>query len=1615
MDALQEIIFFDLEANPRTDELLLIGAFRGGDQFVGKGIAEFAEFSRGAHILCGHNIISHDLPLLKSKGLPDDFLNRPSIDTLFWSALLFPRKPYHHLVKDYHLAGAELNNPLADAAIARALFADILAAFHSLPRALKLIYTKLLENQPGFNGLFEVLDRKDVPADFGIESLEPFYRENLSGSFCGSTSLQGIIEENPVELAFATALIQTGDPESVFPPWIFHRFPEVQGIIRKLRAECMGEGGCAYCRFAAPKSGLKRFFGYDQFRAFEEETGKPLQEQVVEAALSGKSLLAIFPTGGGKSLTFQLPALIRGEGLHALTVIISPLQSLMKDQVDVLRNRHDITSAVTINGMLSPLERADAIERVRSGGANLLYISPESLRSGTIFNLMKGRQIDRFVIDEAHCFSAWGQDFRVDYLYIGPFLKKLRAAKRLEAPIPVSCFTATAKPSVADDIRHYFKEKAGLDLELFQTGTARKNLTYSVIKTQSPEEKFERLTELLQSQEGPKIVYVARVKTSEKLAQRLREHGFTARAYNGQLDRDAKVEIQDAFMQEAGDTDIIVATTAFGMGVDKDNVSMVIHYNISDSLENYIQESGRAGRRPELRASCYILFDENDLNEHFLLLNSTKISHKEIYQIWQGIKRFKKKTFTKSALEIARLAGWDTEIFQLETRVKAAIAALEDSGYLTREENAARIFGQSILVKNVEDANSIIDRHSDLFSAEDNPAAKRVFSSMISRARTSEDAQVDWMADSLGLERDRVTHIINLFRQVKLLSNEKDLTAYYYTLKGSRHSKEIFDLTTRTEKALFELLFPNEEARSRKVFLREINETLNEAGVQSDILTLRNLLNYWQTLKYIEKERLDRSTEQFRIKRQVPQEKFAAQLRDRQEAAGYAMRVFQIHYLIEADKDPDFPDKRLMKFSVAHLKEAIEEFLPAKYPIDFYETVLLYLHYLNVIELKSGLLIYYNPMKITRQADDSRKQYTVNDYQKLGRYYQTRTEQIHIIGEYAKKQLQYHEEASRFVEDYFTLPYDDFLTKYFNNRKRKIQEPITEEKFQQIFGALSTEQLTVVKDNQSENVLVAAGPGSGKTRVLVHKVASLLLMEDVKPEQFLMLTFSRPAAQEFKTRLKALIGKLAYYIDIFTFHGFAFQLAGRVGNLERSQDILQKMKIAIEQEEISLERLRNKSVIVVDEYQDLSQEEYDFLMAIAGKSEKVRVIVVGDDDQNIYAFRGSSTRFMQAFAHQKNASTYFLTSNYRAKNNLVHFANAFLEQSRTKDRIKHGIQLTPYQSENGLIQVVTYKTGNLQLPLAESIRQLNPKGTSAVLTQTNEEALMVGNLLQQAGLRVRMIMDREEFPLRNMLEIRVFTHLIQDSVRDQIGLISEQAWQDAKTRIHAAFSGSANLKLAENVIREYERTNPRKLNSEWRQFLGESRIQDFYLPENGLILVSTMHKAKGKEFDNVFLMLNKFPIHDEEKERALYVAVTRAKNSLFIHTNRPFRPVSDLPGLHYLEDSSDWPEPDMLVLQCSLKDVWLDYFQQPDVARAVKNLLPGQILKQDQEITALFTDLSGERILWLSKKFAGRFERYLNMGYQLEEAKAQYVVIWHDEKTDKDFRVVLPELRLKKG
>ena len=247
-------------------------------------------------------------------------------------------------------------------------------------------------------------------------------RLKFKDEICENINLATIIEGYSIELAYCLSLINSfiyhKKIHSITPPWVLKNYPEVERLMLLLRNKpCIS--GCAYCSNALDiHKGLKKFFGFDSYRTYD---GEALQKKAVQAAINNKSLLAVFPTGGGKSITFQVPALMSGENSKGLTIIISPLQSLMKDQVDNLE-KNGITDAVTINGLLDPIERAKSFERVEDGSASILYISPESLRSKSIERLMLGRKIIRFVIDEAHCFSSWGQDFRVDYLYIGDFI-----------------------------------------------------------------------------------------------------------------------------------------------------------------------------------------------------------------------------------------------------------------------------------------------------------------------------------------------------------------------------------------------------------------------------------------------------------------------------------------------------------------------------------------------------------------------------------------------------------------------------------------------------------------------------------------------------------------------------------------------------------------------------------------------------------------------------------------------------------------------------------------------------------------------------------------------------------------------------------------------------------------------------------------------------------------------------------------------------------------------------------------------------------------------------------------------------------------------------------------
>ena len=711
---------------------------------------------------------------------------------------------------------------------------------------MKRIYFILLGDKQEFRDFFAY-----VEYSCGRESGDVEIREYFHGKICEHADIEQLLREHGIELAYCLSLIYADDEYSITPPWILMRYPFVDSVMNKLRGTKCAQG-CVFCdEMMDAVRGLKRFFGYDAYRSFD---GVPLQEQAVRTAVDGDSLLAVFPTGGGKSITFQVPALMAGKNTKSLTVVISPLQSLMKDQVDNLE-RGSITDAVTINGLLDPIERMEAIRRVESGEAHILYISPESLRSRSIEKLLQDRKIARFVIDEAHCFSAWGQDFRVDYLYIAEFIKKICEKKNLGYIIPVSCFTATAKQNVIDDIREYFNKNLDLNLKLYTASSERKNLTYKVIKKEESE-KYEAVRGLLEYNKCPTIIYVSRTKKSKELALRLTQDGYPARTYNGKMDKTEKSRNQDDFI--TGKVDIMVATSAFGMGVDKKDVGMVIHYDISDSLENYVQEAGRAGRDQKINAQCFVLFNDEDLNKHFLLLNQTKISIQEIQQVWKAIKDATRtrSRMSNSALEIARDAGWDDGVKDIETRVKTAIAALEDAGYIRRGQNMPRVYADSIMVRNSAEASEKI-RKSGLFDSKEEEQAVRIINKLISarsRSRGNDqdaEARVDYISDHLGIEKAQILHIIQLLRQAGILADARDLTVY--AEESGFGNKPASILFSYMDLERFILSQISQTVSNKNI--KELNELAGEIGVKkSNTDKIKTILNFWAIKGLIKRE-----------------------------------------------------------------------------------------------------------------------------------------------------------------------------------------------------------------------------------------------------------------------------------------------------------------------------------------------------------------------------------------------------------------------------------------------------------------------------------------------------------------------------------------------------------------------------------------------------------------------------------------------------------------------------------------------------------------------------------------------------------------------------------------
>ncbi|WP_198306171.1 RecQ family ATP-dependent DNA helicase [Arcobacter vandammei] len=1583
---MKNIIFCDIEASLTTNKIKELGAVYKNSELRTTNVVELRNFLSlcKSDFICGHNFIDFDLKILKHTSILQDLAKYNFIDTLPLSLLLFNEKTLHSLPKDYKSEDDFSNNPVEDSKISSILLDKLFEKFKTLTVDSKNIFYSLLKDNIYFSGFFKYISDYFEFEKLNNEDLYSLIKIKHSKSIRNHEYLKELINSNRVELAYILALLTPYIEIKAHPAKILYTFPNIVDIQKEL---------CFDIKIAKDKliDFSSEVFGISSFRPFPRLNANLLenpslsQREIVEASLDDESFLAILPTGGGKTFTFWLPAIYKAKHYKSLTVVISPLQALIEDHIKSFNQKVANYKAVAISGFMSPLERAESIEYVVNGEADILYIAPESLRSNTIFGILKNRFIERFVIDEAHCLSTWGNDFRQDYFYICEFIKDLISKKNFQDFIPISCFTATAKPSVISDIENYFLDGLGIKLNKYLAVPERKNLQYKAISSKS-KDKYLDLLKLINEHNGATLVYIpTSTKKCDEIAQNLqRDTNKSVKSFHSKLDSTIKMQILKDYIENS--IDVIVATTAFGMGVDKANITNVIHYEVSDCLENYAQEAGRGARDEKLEAFCPILFDEDDLDKHFLTLNRTKLTASEINSIFKVLKNCKSDVISKTAFEIAKEAGWDVEdsSFDYSTKIKTALLELEREGYINRKRNKTSFFADSIASKSMEKLHKKLE-NSDL-SEDEKQRLVLVLQTIIGRGKP-EAIQVDEIAHLLGYKKSEISLAINQLKQFELLGDNKDLS-----LEIRNSSLAIFEKTSKMELALFEYL---KLLNVQKIRIRDLNEEINFLKISDK--------NESETIKQIIKSWSDRVNFIFsRVNREQDIWYYKIESLDFLKEKIEKRQLISRKILYELIKELDDKSSKEITFSLKKLFDSFNQ----EFKLDDIDKALLYMHHLKVIELLKGRFINYSPMIIHKEEKFlAKRKYTQSEYkQRLEQHYQTKVESIHIIGEYAKKLKNDGQKAKEFLKDYFTISYQSFKDKY-KLIKERISKPITETRYNKIFKKMSIEQKQIIEDTKTKAIMILAGPGSGKTKVLVHKIASLLLTEDIKPEQFMMLTFSKSAKNEFKSRLNDLIGALSYDVEIQTFHSYALKLIARVAN-KNSNEVLQNAIVEatrqINEKELNLPHI---AVLILDEYQDINEESFLFVKAIYNANEgDTKIIAVGDDDQCIIGFNGANidyiNRFKEEFSINENDKESFkqfeLLCNFRSKKNIVEYSNEFIEKVTTRFKTNRLYSNSP---NLGVVNVYSYISPNYINPLIELIKNDEKQENIAILAKTNEEVMDIYSKLHQNGVDAKFLIDREKFELKNIVELAEFNKILNEFIKNE-NSYKEIFFEKALQIIENRYKTSTNIELLYKIVDRFLTQSDDYFVSQWISYIEEIKLEDFDNYKKS-ILVSTIHKSKGLEFDKVYVIVDKNPKDDDEK-RVYYVGMTRAKSELSI-----LRQGKDIENkkeyINYFFDEKEYLKDEKIFTHImSLSDIKLGvdskkYGSKDIVAGENLTIEEGKydnfILTKDSKIVAAF-----------SNRFDELIKEKLSKGFVVKSCIVEYVVLWEDRENSKTLK-----------
>lgn len=1546
------------------------------------------------------------------------------VDTLFLSALAFPQRPYHPLAKPYKQVRSELSDPVADCHQTRVLLEECLVRLQwrgSQHRGLLSVYRSCL---PGGTGLLlEGLGGRFLPTG----DLVSGFLSVAEGRACPTAMgrevprLLGRGESRPA-VAFVLAWLLVAGTESVLPRWVHHRWPEATRLVSRIRGmSCLGRE-CGWCSEHHDLGGnLKRFFGFDFLPKPATADRGSLQERITSAVLAGKPLLAVMPTGSGKSLCYQLPAILRNEQCGSLTVVISPLQALMKDQVDNLNRRTRTPGlAATLNGLQTMPERSDTLEAIRMGRHALLYVSPEQLRSTRFERTIRQRQIAAWVFDEAHCIAKWGHEFRPDYLYAARFIREFSDREGID-PAPVACFTATARRDVEEEIRAHFGKQLDQKLVVLSGDRVdRDNLRYRVEELPAAR-KVPRIDELLTgavgkpgrgTHTGSAIVYVSTRRRAEETAAALRKRGWPAEHFHGGMDAPAKKQAQERFVDDQ--TPVIVATNAFGMGIDKNNVRLVVHADLPASLENYLQEAGRGGRDGK-PADCVLLFTKADLERQFDLLATNLLTKRDLAQILRAIRRVRRKgadEIVVSPGDLLRVPDTATSFapqgWNASTQVKMAISWLEQAQFLVRDENRTRIFQGVPAVADPRTAAATMDR------LRISRATRRRWEDtleLLYRAAPDDGIDIDHLA---GLPSYR-----DLYRSLQArhsdprIVNEKATDEIFSTLyqmasrgllehgahfsawirhKIRDRSKDLLADVDRAQTALLDTIRadnPGAEAGTEiKLVVPRLIAGMRAAGlnvVSSDVL---KLVGGWARGGFgpappVTVTSNGRSS--MRLTLQVPWEELEERTRLR-TGIGHVI----VDTLGKKADEQRWRGERLILFSHDQIAKAVSQRTDlraqAADSLNAINKTLLFLDEHQVIRLQHGLALFRQAMTIRLRPEAKGRRVSNSDYRPLQGHYQARVFGVHAIGRYVERaQTSSADDARHYVDRYFNLSTTDFRRRYFPNDVRPVERATSRETYQTIVEDLgNVAQQAVVTAAKDENLLVLAGPGSGKTRVVVHRCAYLLKVERIRPENILVVCFNRSAMYELRKRLHRLVGDISRRVAVHTYHSLALRLTERSITEEQVNqphpadginfdEIIDAANRRLRGEEpivgVDSDDLRDRLLagyehVLVDEYQDIDDRQYEMITHIARRATNedhpdryATILAVGDDDQNIYEFRRASTKYIHQYTDAFNAKPHYLVENYRSTRHIINTANALISHNTTRIKTGHPIRINKARRSdppggaweqhdpNGQGRVLHLEVDDgaaearWVLARIEWLRTHSPNPDwhdYAVLARTHIAAHTVRAVLEDNGIPVRRVVSKGlPWPGRIRELHRLLNHLTETSdpdmripqLRDQIITIcgARTAWTEMADRI-----------LADLETEHGPGPCPTEIVTEGvhRALAEHART---HIIGHG-IYVGTAHSAKGLQFPHLIVAgggwRKQHNRNDPQAERRLYyVAITRAQHTLTLINRRddplPYHPEIRTPSLHTrrggVATDDRHPQAPVAYTIIGLDDIYLSY------------------------------------------------------------------------------------------